>query len=402
MSPASQIRVLRSREDIEAVRADWAGLGSLPEHDFETYWSSIRDGKRPVEPYVVAHLEEGRLRSALLGWVESTHVSLKLGYWTALRLPVRRIVLPVQGLLGPGDGGTLPEMVERVVAELRDRRADVAAFEYLEEGSALHGAARGIPLGFWMRDRVRERRIHHRLDLPTTFKEYDRQHKGLLQKVRKFEKSFAGRFQHRLFTGENEIEAFCQGADAVARRTYQRALGEGFLDSPEDRGRIRAAARRGAWRAFATLVDGKMVAFWSGCQVGAEVVLWWTAYDASYQEYSPGLVSSTRMVERLIASGVTALDFGGGDAPYKARLCNASRWEESVWFYAPGLRGALAGVIRSLDAAIGNLVRTRLKGLANRLKTPWRRLMARRLSRREATPPGPGGGTPAPGEQAAR
>lgn len=401
MSPASEVRVLRSLEDIEALRGQWARLGPHPEHDWGTYLSSIRDRGHTAEPYLVAHLEDGQLRSALLGWAEPAHVNLKVGYWTILRLPVRRIVLP-GALLGPGDEGALPGMLERVVADLRDRRADLAVLEYLEEGSALHRAARGLPLGFWTRDRVRERRIHHRLDLPATFKEYDRQHKGLLQKVRRFERSFTGRFEHRLFTGEAEIEAFCEGADAVARTTYQRALGEGFRDSPEDRGKIRAAARSGAWRAFATLIDGKMVAFWCGCQLGASVHLWWTAYDSGYQEYSPGLVSSARMVERFIAGGVTTVDFGGGDAPYKARLCNASRWEESVCIYAPGLRGALAGAIRSLDAAIGNLVRTRLKGLANRLKTPWRRWMARRMSRRDGLPPGPAGGAQAPGEQPAR
>jgi hypothetical protein len=402
MSPGAELRVLRSPEDVETIRADWAGLGSLPEHGWEMYWSSIRDRERPPDPYVVARLEDGRLRSALVGRVERGHVDLELGYWTVFRLPVRRIVIPMHGLLGPGDEGDLKAMAERVVADLRDHRADLAVFEYLEEGSALHRAAGGLPLGFWMRDRVRERRIHRELNLPATFKEYDRQHKGLLQKVRKFEKAFAGRFEHRLLTREDEIEAFCEGADAVARMSYQRALGEGFLNSREDLGKIRAAARQGAWRAFATLLDGKTVAFWSGCQLGSRVFLWWTGYDAAFQEYSPGLVSSARMVERFIEGGVTAVDFGGGDAPYKERLCNASRWEESVCVYAPGLKGSLAKVVRSLDAAIGNLTRTRLKGLANRLKTPWRRLMARRMARRETPGPRPEASGPDPGERAAR
>ena len=402
MSPGAEVRVLRSPEEVETVRAGWAALGSLPEHDWEAYWSSLRDRERPADPYVVARLEDGRLASALAGRLERGHVNLELGYWTVFRLPVRRIVIPMHGLLGPGGEDDLRQMAERVIADLRARRADLAVFEYLEQESALHRAARGLRLGFWMRDRVRERRIHRELNLPATFKEYDRQHKGLLQKVRKFEKAFAGRFEHRLLTREDEIETFCQGADAVARMSYQRALGEGFLDSREDRGRIRAAARQGGWRAFETLVDGKTVAFWSGCQLGPRVYLWWTGYDTTFQEYSPGLVSSARMVERLIGGGVTTVDFGGGDAPYKERLCNASRWEESVCVYAPGLRGSLAGMVRSLDAAIGNLTRTRLKGLANRLKTPWRRLMARRMARRESSRPGPEGSGPKPGEQAAR
>jgi hypothetical protein len=380
MSPGAELRVLRSFEIIETIHADWTRLGRVPEHNWDLYWSSIRTGKQAPDPYVVALLEDGQLRTALVGRVESGHIDLDLGYWTVLRVPVRKIVLPMQGLLGQGDERALARMVERVIADLRDRRADVAVFEYLEQGSSLHRAARGIPLGFWMRDRVPERRVHRQLSLPGTFKEYDRAHKGLLQKVRRFEKAFPGRFEHRLLTREDEIEAFCEGAEAVAQGTYQRALGEGFLDSPEDRAKIRAAARQGAWRAFVTLVDGKTVAFWSGCQFGTHVFLWWTGYDTAYQDFSPGLVSSARMVELFIAAGVTVVDFGGGDAPYKERLCNGSWWEESVCFFAPRLKGVLANGVRSVDAAIGNLTRTRLKGLANRMKTPWRRLMARKTS----------------------
>ena len=142
-----------------------------------------------------------------------------------------------------------------------------------------------------------------------------------------------------------------------------------------------------------TLVDGRTVAFWCGCTFGSSALFWWTGYDTDYQEFSPGLVASTRMIERLIADGVTTVDFGGGDAPYKERLGNDSRWEESVCIYAPGFKGSLANGVRGLDAAVGNLSRTTLKGLANRLKTPWRRVMARKMSRRE-TPPAAREGPP--------
>jgi len=374
-----RIEVLRTEEDLAPVLDAWHRLRLLPEHEPDAYRAALRE--RGADPYVVALTRDGRLVALLAGRVERGHVPLKLGYWTALRLPVRRIVIPPHGILGSGDEADLRALVEQLVADLRARRADLAVVEFAGEGSAALRAARGVPVGFWMRDRVRERRIHRRLDLPATFKEYDKGHKGLLQKVRKFEKVFAGRFEHALLTREEEIPAFCAAAGAVAGKAYQRALGEGFLDGPGDRALLLAAARMGGLRAFTTSVDGKLVAFWAGCRTGTHARFWWTAYDAAYQEYSPGLVSSARMVERLIAEGVVSLDFGGGDASYKERLCNAASWEESVRIFAPGPRGAVAGLLAALDAAIGNLARTHLKGLANRLKTPWRRFLARRLAR---------------------
>jgi CelD/BcsL family acetyltransferase involved in cellulose biosynthesis len=381
---AGTIEVLRSEAELTPLRESWDALRTLPEQDWEVYWAALRARPAGAAPYVVALRGDEGLRAALLGWSEPGHVPLKLGYWTALKAPVKRIVIPPHGLLGAAQEDELRAMVERVVGDLRGRRADLATLEFLEDGSPALRAARSIPLRVWMRDRVSERRIHRRLDLPATFKAYDKAHKGLLQKVRKFEREFAGRFEHRLLTREDEIPAFCEGAEAIARGTYQRALGEGFLDSAQDRALLRAAARMGGWRAFATYVDGRMIAFWSGCQIGPHANFWWTAYDASYQAYSPGLVSSARMVERLIADGVTSLDFGGGDAPYKERLCNAEVWEECVRVFAPTLSGAAAVAVSGLDAAIGNLVRTRLKGLATRVKTPLRRWMARRQAAGQA------------------
>jgi hypothetical protein len=380
-----RVEVLRSEAELVSLRSGWDALRTIPEQDWNVYWETLRARPKGAAPFVAAAHGSDGLCAALLGWSEPGHVPLKLAYWTALRLPVRQIMVPEYGLIGTADEETLRAMIDLIVADLRQGRADVALLEFLEDGSPALKAARSIPLGFWMRDRVRERRIHRSLQLPATFKEYDKAHKGLLQKVRKFERAFEGRFEHRLLTREDEIPVFCEGAEAIARATYQRALGEGFIDSPQIRTLLSAAARMGIWRAFATYADGNMIAFWSGCQPGNHAHFWWTAYDNSFQQYSPGLVSSARMVERLISDGVRSLDFGGGEAAYKERLCNAEVWEECVRVFAPNMRGLAAGAISGLDAAIGNLIRTRLKGLAARVKTPLRRWMARRQAAAQDT-----------------
>jgi hypothetical protein len=390
---SDDLEVIRAPEALGALEGDWSRLSGHPEQNWELYWNSLRNRTPAPSPYVVALRNENRLEAALAGVVEPGQVVLKLGYWKVLRIPVRRIVLPGWGILGRADEPTARRLLDRVVADLRAGRADLAVLDFVEEGSPLHRAAKGYPLGFRMRDRVPERRVHWYLELPATFEEYHRKHKGLMQKVRKFEKAYQGRFEYRLLTREDEIGAFCDGADAVVGKTYQRALGVGFLNSAEDRGRIAAAARQGLWRAFVALVDGKVIAFWSGAQHGPTASLWWTGYDAEYQAYSPGQVASTRMVEAFIARGVSVMDFGGGDAPYKERLASSSRTEESICVFAPTLRGTVAHLVRAMDAAIANLVRTRLKGIAGWVKTRWRRVMAKGMSSAAEGSAGPAEGS---------
>jgi len=374
------LKVLVSPDQIEHLKEYWREHVHVPEITWDAYWSVIRERKTSLSPYVVALFDDRGPKGMLIGRIEQGWVSLHLGYLQPIRISVRKIVVPGQGLVSGEVERAAPMMVAEVIKGLREGRADIAVFEYVETSSTLHRAAGAAPTGFLMRDHLRERRVHWRLDLPASFEEYHRAHRGLMQKVRRLERTYEGRLQYRRFRKGEDIEAFCVAVEDIAKLTYQRALGVGFLNSREDRAKLSAAARLGAWEAFVAYIDGRAVAFWSGSRADGTLFLIWTGYDAAYQNYSPGLVAFVRMLEILMAEGTRIVDFGGGDAAYKERLSSASLWEESVCVYAPTLKGLATRVVRQFDAAIGNITRTRLKKLASRLKTPWRRRMARRIS----------------------
>lgn len=377
------LKVFLSEEQVQEIKESWAPFRNSPDSNWDLYWSSLRDRSESTGPYILSVYNENRLSGMLVGRVEKGQVILRVGYLLLLRLPVQKIIVSsIQTLLQEDNEELLRRMVSRVVGDLRRRLADVAVFDFIPEDSKIYQLLKEMKLPNRMRENVSERRIHWYLNLPASFNEYQHKHKGFMQKVRKFERAFEGRFQYRMFNGVDEIDEFCSAAEVVAQKTYQRALGVGFLNTQEDRGKMMAAATQGSWLAFLMLLDQKAVAFWSGCRFGTSVFLWWTAYDADYQEFSPGLVSFARMAECLIADGVTRIDFGGGDAAYKERLCTESQWEEKIYIYAPTVRGMVAKGVRSLDAALVNLTHTKLKALTNRLRTPLRRLITQRMIRR--------------------
>lgn len=376
-----EITAVSSPDELETLKGDWTSLSEFAEHNWELYWNQIRHQTPAPTPYVVALRRDGRLHAALTGRLEAGRVTLHLGYFKPLTIPVRRIVFPIHGLLGSADEAGA--MVEKVAEDLRRGRADMALFQFVEEGGALQRAIREAPLDSRMRDGSPERIVHRYLMLPPTFDEYLRKHKGLVAKLKKFEKAFKDRYEYKMVTREDEIDEFCDGAEVVARATYQRALGVGFRNSAEDRGQLKAAARQGAWLGFLLRIDGKTAAFWSGSHFGSTFSVWWTSFDMAYQAYSPGLVASTRMVEAFMKCGVSVVDFGPGDAPYKERLATETRSEESICVFAPSLRGSLAKGVQTVNQAVSHLAQTRLKRLAGWVKTPWRRMLARRVSQPE-------------------
>jgi CelD/BcsL family acetyltransferase involved in cellulose biosynthesis len=87
--------------------------------------------------------------------------------------------------------------------------------------------------------------------------------------------------------------------------------------------------------------------------------------------------------------GVTAVDFGIGDAQYKQMLCDASWDEAPLRLFAPTLRGRwLRALLATVDGS-ARLLRRALDraGLTQRLKQRWRR----RLAKSPPTPPRPPG-----------
>ena len=403
MQISGELKAFLSEGQAQEIKRFWLPLRISPESNWDLYWSSLRTRSECTGPYILSLHNENRLFGLLIGRVEKKHVSLRVSaYWRILSVPVRRIMINSIQIFSHQDSeDLLQRMVSRIVEDLRGGLADIALFEYMPEDSEIFQVLNKFELPLWMRDNIPERSIHRYLTLPSSFNEYQRAHKGMMQKVRKFERTYGGRFQYRLLNEVNEIDEFCSAAEMVSQKTYQRAIGVGFLNNEEDRGMIRMIAAQGTWIAFVALVDDKAVAFWSGCRYGSNVFLLWTSYDQDFQEFSPGLVSFTRLVEHLMDEGATGIDWGSGDAVYKERLGNISRWEKRVCLYAPTIRGMLAHGVRGLDAALGNLIRTRLKYLTNRWRTPLRCFMATQMLRRE-TKSGTGAGSESPIENDSR
>ncbi|MFN3229035.1 MAG: GNAT family N-acetyltransferase [Asticcacaulis sp.] len=57
-------------------------------------------------------------------------------------------------------------------------------------------------------------------------------------------------------------------------------------------------------------------------QNGREVHRWFPAYDPQYHRYSPGVLLLSAMLKHLETEGVTHVDFGSGDEPYKRYMAD--------------------------------------------------------------------------------
>ena len=80
--------------------------------------------------------------------------------------------------------------------------------------------------------------------------------------------------------------------------------------------------RNGAFRGVLSVLyaGGSPVAGNFGLLHGGVFAGWFTAYDASFRSYSPGLIQMVRMAEELADAGVRMIDMGKGEKWYKNKL----------------------------------------------------------------------------------
>ncbi len=74
---------------------------------------------------------------------------------------------------------------------------------------------------------------------------------------------------------------------------------------------------------------------------------WFPVYDPAYAAYSPGLLLCIELARAMAEQGLTVLDLGKGDEPYKERLSNThipllrgTRWRRAASWRDWSGRGA--------------------------------------------------------------
>jgi CelD/BcsL family acetyltransferase involved in cellulose biosynthesis len=90
-------------------------------------------------------------------------------------------------------------------------------------------------------------------------------------------------------------------------------------------------------------------------------------------------------MEELCREGVSAVDFGIGEALYKQRFGNRHWSEGTVHLYAPTWRGMRVKALRTMAVVIDSTGKTVLKRakLAERVKKLWRTRATKATSRNQ-------------------
>ncbi|MGN6549912.1 MAG: GNAT family N-acetyltransferase [Pararhizobium sp.] len=373
------IAVARSVEEVEQLRPVWA---SLPVRDIDSdidyYLTVVRNSDRSIGPYVIHLQGEQRRDIIVVARLENWVLPIRLGYFALRSITCRTLVLSFDGILG----ARTREDFELAAAALR-RSLDTADADMVfmghvpAEGKLARAVETVVP---WIR-RKHGHTVTRRwtTDLPETFEELlgrrsTKTRQNLRHADKQMRKRFDGRLRLRRFDRADEFEELCSDMTAVAERSYQARLGVSFSGSPMQTALLRLGVEKGWHRTWMVYIDDRPVAFWTGLGYAGSFFVGTPGFDPDYARYSIGRFTMLRMLEDLCADPtIERVDYGQGEAEYKAAFGQAEHWEKDIVIASARLRPLALLTALSLITLLENAI----KRTAVRLR--WHRRIKARL-----------------------
>ena len=380
-----RVEIARTLEELERLRPVWDGLPwRREEAAFEYFAARLETRDEVICPLAAVAFAGERPLGGLAARIELRPLSTTVGY-KVVYAPHVRVLQVVDGGIALVEPAAL-EAVRGVVADaLRTGLADVATLPPLEVGSDELEAfsSLGGPLTHQPFIAPWTRRL---LSLPPTFDEFlaalgHKTRKNVRRDARQLESDYGDRLTVEIVRGPGRAERLISGADRVARSTYQRTLGAGLADTPEQRALATVGLEHDWVRGYLLHLDSSPIAYWLCSVYGGTMLLRTGGFDPAYSQARVGIHLLMRVIEDACADpDLHTLDFGPGDAAYKRQFSNESRLERNLVLFAPTLRARRINVTRTAILGPVQLARAALDAtrLTDRVRTGWRQRLGGR------------------------
>lgn len=375
---APEVKIHRGADSIASIRKEWENLQHHPNSDYEHFM--LVCGLRPhvIAPWALSVWNSNQCRSLIIGRIEQARIRPEIGYFRLPGIPTKLLTIIHEGILGEIGDEAAEAVVSTLEGILRKREVEVISIHMLREESPLWQALRrrnlktvGLTHTRWMTHRglklekepgflIRNMRSKHR--------------SWIRRKQRELEEAFPGKVHWEWHFRKLDIATLCERMEAVAKTSYQRGLGAGFIDNQETRTRLELFARRGQMRVLLLETDGLPRAYWLGTVYGKAFHAMATAYSPDMAGFEAGTLAFHRTVDELVREGIDFLDFGLGDAYYKERLADSSWREASVQLFARSIKGGVLHGYLAASVWADRFVRRAAQklGILDRVKQSWR------------------------------
>ena len=375
-----EIKLLESWEDITEVKNFWQSVKYLPNTDYDLFNIIADSRSNIIRPHLIVLYKNDQPVTLLIGRIEKRNLSFRIGYLKLFNMPVDMLQLLHGGFIGETSDKAAQKCISAIIDHLKEKKAGLACFTKLKLDSPLFKYAQSIPY-FPCRDHNLKPQLHWKINLPDSYQQFLQPKKRLRKRMREFNNKFRDRIRYQTFFNQSDVLEFCQKAESIAKKTYQRGLGVGFIHNTEWEERLYNEATKGGFRGYVMFIDGLPVAFELATLHKNVCHCNCSAYDPAFRKFSIGHILFTMLLKDIIENTTaTTVDYGIGDADYKKRFGNES-WEESdICIYPMTFKGIRLNLYRYLTTLISKTLTGIAEkiGLKNIVKKKWRLILVKK------------------------
>jgi|SRR5215469_1299383 len=362
MNSEYSVKVLRSFAEVEALRPMWESWHGHRDSDIDFFSDVAKSNPQTLRPHVIVVCYCDRPEAILIGRIDVTQLWLRIGYWQVPTPQVSLLTFVIGAHRGNGSPFTTELLFREVLNSLKRGEAQAARLDYIRSGSALHRLVTSMP-SFLGRDYGVAATPHWLMDLPSTYEGILRSLSGdLRNQLKRKAKRLVAAFPDalvRCFEKPEELEILLRDTEAIASHSYQRGLKVGFLDTQTTRTVLGSQMGKNRYLGYVLYLKGRPSAFWLGGCLDSVFYSDYLAFDPEYSEYSPGIYLQTRVLEDLVRREASKIDFGPGDARYKAQFGTVCHEEMTQYVFPPTLKGTTLNTLR-LATTFGNKAAKRI------------------------------------------
>jgi hypothetical protein len=371
------VTIHRSVEEIENLRASWENLQHHPNSDISIYLDSLSSRKNILQPYIITIGENGKTNTILIGRIEEKKIYFTFGYKSIYGPKLKYLAFNYGGLLGQFNKEDSIIIIKTILKSLKQKEADVVFFNHLSNDSDLYYSALHQP-NIFVRQYFSRSNPHWSMPLPGTKEEIKKLISSKLQsQLRKLPRDYPDGIKIHKFSTPDDLDRMMKEIEIIAKKTYHRGMGTGFLNDRQTYYRLKTAAKNGWLRAYILYVDSKPCVFNTGIKYGDSFFGEFTGYDSAFNKYSPGMYLFMKVFEDLVDEQVKVVDFGFGDALYKQRLGKICKTESTVLIFSKNIMGLYLNFMSHFSSIFNYVADTSLKkiNLLIKIKRFWRNLL---------------------------
>ena len=374
-----QIKAITSWDEVGKIRPAWESMQLHPGVDFEFFHLVLKGRSSIISPCVFVVSDNEQIVSLLVGRIEHSIISLRLGYAHIGKIKARKLVLMDGGFMGSTTDAVWAQLLSFTTAYLRQEKLDLAVLENLPLQSQQYATAHRVFSRLQLSSGHGSAE-HWLLRLPKTFDEFmaarSKKRRYWLNRLpRVLDKEFPGEWSMVCYRSVAEAKDFAAAAETVACKTYHRGLGVGFQANQETICRLTMEAGRNQLCSYVLFIMKEPKAFWHCFKYGNRLYLASTGYDPGYGAYEVGTVLLLKLFQDYCGSEIEVVDFGLGDAEYKQRYGSEHFTETTLLLFPRTFKGMALNVVQSTVDTGNRLARKTLDSLrlTHRLKKIWRR-----------------------------